>query len=878
VPKLSNSVKNGTIAPAEEPKYTNEGGHQIRVIIHKMLIFLIIGIGLVLPGYKIGEEISLSCKQKSACIDFTTMEMNTNNEITIGDFAVTTEFMETGTRAALDLTTETFKGEVPIEHQAMRDFLAKPVMITSGTWTTGGAINADLYTINITNQLASQAIWVDKFRGNRLIRATAVIRVELNGNPFQQGLLRLWYYPDLEPANLATRNLLRESKFMAPGVMIDVRNSSAELKIPYISPFAWYDTKISDFTWGLANLTSMTLLRTGSGGALTVPYSIYLSFEDAEFAGPACPQMEGAVGPRPKIFRPDVCQMESTRAPRLKRSVKRSKEGTAANTGPITEALRLSSKVTDSLSKVPMIGTAGTTASWVLNAAAGVASVFGWSKPTMESAPMNMQPAFNRYMGTSDGLDTAVPLGLITDRKVSNTDRMSVYDGDEMSTAFLYQQPGLLAGNFGQNFTWSTTHVSGDLLYTLDVSPSVLGFASTISLGGHTVSITTGPPVYYLGTRFSLWRGTVCFQLELAKTDFHTGRLEITFTPGTGSFTSPDTTTSAYSLREILDVSNSGSICLELPYLVADQYLATSTPSGRLNIRVLNPLRCPETASGTVDGLIIAAGGSNFELACPKNRGVKQTFKAQMEGTVSDKKVEAGGILCGGSTLDTTYASESIGELFSSVKQLLNRNNRVFSTAAPFSATQYNINPWFTCTTSLTGAGVIQGPVLGGDMQSFIMMMYGYYKGDARLTMVPSTSAASAAHYNPNQIVVARAETMYVPTNGIYESTGASIGMLTTTVNWPYVDETDGSCSVSVVQNNMGAFSVLTPYLSKAKASRVSVTSTTSPATVDKSTPCMCVCVNSPSIGSTTLLYRSFADDFQLMYYVGCPPVITGYA
>jgi hypothetical protein len=98
--------------------------------------------------------------------------------------------------------------------------------------------------------------------------------------------------------------------------------------------------------------------------------------------------------------------------------------------------------------------------------------------------------------------------------------------------------------------------------------------------------------------------------------------LLVAFTPGTSVSTTASITSSAYSLRTIVDIRTEDVVTFELPYLCFSDYLATNLDgsgsySGVLDIMVLNSLRAPESCSQSVKMQVFFSPGSDFELAAP---------------------------------------------------------------------------------------------------------------------------------------------------------------------------------------------------------------------------------------------------------------------
>jgi len=75
------------------------------------------------------------------------------------------------------------------------DFLSRPIVIQTGLWASTQATETQLYTTNFPEALISNAMYQEKLRGFVGLRATLVVKVQVNSQPFQQGRLMLQYFP-----------------------------------------------------------------------------------------------------------------------------------------------------------------------------------------------------------------------------------------------------------------------------------------------------------------------------------------------------------------------------------------------------------------------------------------------------------------------------------------------------------------------------------------------------------------------------------------------------------------------------------------------------------------------------------------------------------
>jgi len=770
---------------------------------------------------------------------------------------VTTTFTEDSNRTIQDFSTMSITDDIVVKDQSLSDFLAKPYYVGTIDWTTSHTSNTDIANYNITSLLTGTTAWSNKISGYQLFRGTPVFTIVLNANPFQQGKIYLNYMPC--DAQFTAKDLsytpvhrtLLSSKRMLPGVEIDCRDSGAVFKIPYITPANWYAQKgLYGYGFGSIWLTVLSPLLTGASGESDVNISIYLHFEDAEFAAPIVPQSNVSK----KKYTAKVIN----------------KEDKELSTGQVSNALSLASKVASSLSTIPLLSDIMTPISWSLRGLSGVASYFGWSKAQINSLPMHVSRQFQHYAATSDGSDAAYPISLISDNRVSIMPENSIVDSDEMS--FDYLKPiSTIVGSV----QWQTSSTASTTLYSLDVVPTSLCETSSKVITPHTTLFSVGPPVFYLSNFFTYYRGGIKVTFKFPKTEFHSGRLMVTFTPTSNTvYTAPTLSTATLALREIIDIRCGSEFTFTLPYLLERNYTNTNDPLGALHVIVLNELRCPETASPTINMLIYYSAADDFELQAFNNAGILAApFSPQMDckelvneviGNVTVPKV------------NLKYALQSFGESFSSVKQLLNRNTTMLYSSTTISGSAVEIFPYAAGLMSMNAVtGVLQGPIFGGDVFSAMLGMYAFYRGGVRLVVTPGTDAivvGSTRIYSNNNIPVLLNSSNTPYNQGPSTWIGAPN---TTTVKTMF-------SGVVQTDNNMGLHSFDIPYYCPAKVSLAlyqPYDTSYGGVGYEGSQPAAGLILDAVAGDFTNSGFsRSFKDDFVFSYFLGCPPLMTAFS
>lgn len=739
-------------------------------------------------------------------------------------------------------------------------------------WSTGDLANAVLYSIPIGSLINSGVLvanpnqvtyWYEKIKGFSLMRGTFVIRVIMNANPFQAGALLGHFLPcqttisAIDASYTGTHNVNLTTKSQQPGFILTCEDTSVVMEIPYIAPTHWYNftdgsatTATTRYDWGTFYLSVLSTLLVGAGQDTTVPIAIYGYWKDVELAAPMVPQMAGGNAARTNIRK-------------VSKKNNAERENDAMESKPISSALMVASKAATTLSAIPVLSPVMNTASWALSLAGGLASAFGWSKPVTNSVSTVVTNQYNRYVSTSDGPDTSYPLSLISSNTLVPKDDLSVYPGDEMSTAFLYSREALI-----DSFYWPTSTGTNSSLYRRFVSPDTTNVTGTKVQGATTFTYATGPPVYYLSRSFRKWRGSMKLNLHFIKTMYHTGRLQVTWTPSNVSTTNVDVFNSLYSLREVIDIRDGNKFEFTLPWLLEYDYLGIEEYSGILEIRIINELRAPTTASQTIQCLVFMSGGEDFELQAPIfTSGVKSVL-AMPFSTQMDVSPSTTGAIANASTSPQSLTSsvDCMGEHFTSVKQILNRATYLAAGTFTSGATMY---PWLS-TMLYAFTGLLTGQTVGGDAFTRIAPMYAFFRGGVNVHFqYPSNTVAgfvsSALLERPASATIFTGGTNLITNPGAtydWRSTTNSVGSF-------------GSRSLGNLQGN--ACSTTVPYYCSTRMSLVLNNTISAAAPTISSQPITFLSVSSNASGSVSVM-RSFKDDFQLMYFVGCPPTYLGSA
>lgn len=623
-------------------------------------------------------------------------------------------YVEAGAVVSTDTRGSRMSVVRPSSDVLISEFLARPILLSAINWASSSVNGSTIATIDPSSYLVT-GDWAEKLRGFQLFRGTFVIRIELNPSPFMAGALLGSWMPHV--FNTISQPGTLVGAYQLPHVLVTTRDTAAEFRIPFISPYQYHDKSepaAARACWGAFRLMVASQLAIGA----TSPYSnvslaIYGHWEDVDITAPILPQSN--------------MTFESFRSNK-----------------PISKGLKSVSKVAGAFKGVPVIGTMAATVEWAASLAGGVASALGFGKPIAQEPGAIMVPRINPYTHLGEGPVTHPSMATLSNPGVASTDECTYTDEDEMSLEYLYKVP-----NYVSSIAWSGSNVNGTVLMQRALSPRMLiGTTATATAPVGTVTYTHGGPLNYLSHMFTMWRGSLNLHLKFVKTGFHTGRIQIVWTPFNDATLSvaPTIANSMFTLRHIVDIRDQDEYVVNLPYLVRDQYLRTggtdlpSTYMGTVTVSVLNELRYPETVASTIQMLEFYTAGDDFEFQAP---GICEAepfaFQSNMKFMTTGVSRSLGpSVHC---------ASESI----TSLKQLTDKDD--FSTAysgAVGTVTNQSIaviDPWYSGYTLLpTSASASRGNI---DTMSFVGAMYAYQVGSVNVALMLNNAAIGNVCYVP---------------------------------------------------------------------------------------------------------------------------------
>lgn len=770
-------------------------------------------------------------------------------------------------KEALDLPLQNV-GVAPHFEPSIKAFMERPIAIETGLWTTASTAGTILEAEDIAPNLEAQTMWTRKLEGFNLIRGKAKVKVVINANPFQQGRLLIHYLPCYShinasmPSYPAIHNLNLTQMTQQPCVELDCRDASAEIEIPYITPSNWYDRAAGHYDWGRVYLTVLSPLNVGSGGTTSVEYTMFLSFDDFEFAAPTY----NAQGP-PHVRNASVVRGKDRKY--VKYTAQGPADGEALrDAGPVESFANGVTYVANALSDVPFLGAFAQPVAAISSVVSGVASIFGWSKHLEDKPAMPVIQRPFRNMCNMDGAATSEIYALTGANRLAVLPGFAGTDLDEMSFAFLKKIPAFIS-----SFSWAVTDVTTTNLFTLPIAPSAFLAFGTITNGSYDYNYSYGPPFTYLSNLFRHYRGDIELTFKFIKTDYHTGRIVIHFDPVDASTTYGQ---SIYQFREIIDLRTSSEVTFRVPFLKAFEYLNVNEPLGTITMDVVNELRVPQTAAQSIQVLVYANAADNFELQIPRD-SAKVPFCAQGPRDGVNSRTELVSKPIGNapapSSININDSASCIGEHFLSIKQLLNSSRRFQIPTVTDSELKNDARIWPFGIGLCKSANAVE-PTFGnflGDYLSYLAPGYVFSRGGIRL------------HYALN------GANGSMDTNMIFDSSSTPFVVINSSVDGSLTNGNNyGPISLTANRNNLGFETVFTsnngsttdvmiPHYGRTPV-RLNYCQTDNADTLPFLPDVPRTLIQNKNIGSivdtNSTVYRSTADDYQLGFFIGFPPLL----
>jgi len=454
------------------------------------------------------------------------------------------------------------------------DFFARPVRIYSDTWDldTDYDIHLDVWDLWSKNAAVRA-----KLSNYAFFRGTLHVKIAFSGSPYHYGRAMASYQPfplsnetlraydqlhnrlsTLAGSNVIT-NVYKNYLSQAPGVVFhDYKtNLPCECVIPFINHkqrFRLFNgngtvvtnaTSFTDFLdAGQLRLCTLNRLKDATDDAsTTAPVVIYVWMTDVQLSSPTATDIDITA-------ESNIIWTESSVSDEYSRP------------GPVQNVATAVAKVGSALSNTPVIAPFARATTTIANAAAKVASMFGWAKPLVLDDPhfVKNMPFANSALTVCK--DTNWKIALDPKQELTVDQSLGGVTEDQMTIACIAGRESFLT-----SFEWSETDPPLiQPIWTSCVTPNLFSEYHGDLDPSHYIRQPTG--MAFAVRPFQSWRGKVRFRLEVNASMFHRGKLMIRFDPNIAQITLINSASSQFNQQNILilDIQEAQDLTFEVEW------------------------------------------------------------------------------------------------------------------------------------------------------------------------------------------------------------------------------------------------------------------------------------------------------------------------
>lgn len=506
-------------------------------------------------------------------------------------------------------------------------FLKRPIHYADFEWL---ATNPD--AVELIKEVSLPGDWLknnmikEKLSGFRYFKCDFKIRVQVNAQPFNAGYLLMTYIPlhrqnTVTPTNVSSFSGLTGYR----RVMLDLsEDTSAELVVPFNNIVSHFDLIEGLGYLGVVKLYVYSPL-TGSDN---VDGTVWITADNVEVALPTGLPITDYV-PTPEFHRGPA----HAGLPTKKDSKIRMQNGPKqSNKGMVSSVAEGVGQVAGALKDVPVIGSIAQTVEWGSEIVSGIASFFGFSKPTDSRTSQKETLVVANNFANYDGDSKAKSLAFFSQNETEIPVEVFGTEQDEMSFSHILAQPVYLT-----RFKMQQTNKQGTVIWRWPVDPA--SCQKTIPNDPTKAPYAPGRYIQqntylsYLSNFFKYYRGSLRYHIRIVKTAFHSGRIRVFVVPGAKVDTPIESIDFNKVHSVVYDIRDTTTFDIEVPYkwntpwkpvdgkfselATSPANLTPNQPTAMIYIQVVNALRNPSTAADTIDFVVETSAAEDFQFAVP---------------------------------------------------------------------------------------------------------------------------------------------------------------------------------------------------------------------------------------------------------------------
>lgn len=408
-------------------------------------------------------------------------------------------------------------------------FLSRPVRINTATWQ----VNSDLSLQFNPWQLYLEDPQVQRKLANfKLLRGTLEVSAYINASAFYAGNALVSYEPLSFGRNFPLQNFdnvsfLTRASQLPRFTLVSTKSKGGSMHLPFMFQNNWFNIPEQDWN-NMGTIIVRSYSNLVNANEATDPINIVF------FA---------------RMTNVDICMPTSYVA----------ESGEYTEGGVISKPASYISSIAGALQSVPIIKPYAIATQMIADAAAGVARIFGYSRPRILERDCIVHPRFIGELAVTDQDEVRFSLAADSKRELTIDPRTVGLSGvDEMVISNIAEKETFLT-----SFTWSVNDNIDTVLWSTFVHPQ-LSVVDTVANSVQTTALgaATAP--------FTYWCGGLKFRFVLARPATYQGRMTISF-DGQG----PPGADYNTHYRNVVDIQDNDDFSVTLPWAAAKPFLKT---------------------------------------------------------------------------------------------------------------------------------------------------------------------------------------------------------------------------------------------------------------------------------------------------------------
>lgn len=528
----------------------------------------------------------------------------------------------------------------------LANFLSRPVLLK----TYDIAIATNFFEeFNPWELFLSNFYVYTKIVGYRCASMKLHFKAVINGSPFHYGRFMCSYMPmggydDVAPTGLDdAHNVLFSQR---PHIFLNPTDSSGgEMVLPFLYHYNNLDLISSAVTrMGKMTISTLTPLKHANGGTDKVTVSFYAWAEDVVLTIPT------ASGP---FTAPAAAATLPVKMAKPRVRVNAADEYSLR---PISRPATTVAGVAGALSHVPFIGKFARATEIGAKSVAGIASLFGYSRPAKLETSI-VKPMFKDSMAVTNMHDDVQKLSVDGKQELTIDPTVFGHTGeDEMTISKIASTESYLG-----SFLWPITGNQETLLWNCIVDPCVYDIDSTNAICMTAPCFATLP--------FEKWRGSLRYRFQVVASKYHRGRLKVVYDPVSTPTSGEANHSYNSNYTKIVDICDTTDFSVDIgwgqprswaahnditnpvsvfmgPTDTGYDSTADDYGNGVIAVYIVTELAVPDTSvDNDIRINVFVSAGDDFEVAMPSGRFVPKLRVAPeltvLAETTSDVKVNA---------------------------------------------------------------------------------------------------------------------------------------------------------------------------------------------------------------------------------------------